>query len=76
MKGCEWGRMLLDNLRTARRNAGLTQKEAGKLSGLGHTTIGAYESYRAFPRFQQFFKLCEVYQVSPAEMFGGYLWAK
>lgn len=68
--------MLLDNLRTARRNAGLTQKESAELAGVSISTIGAIEANRMYPRFKLFFKLCEVYQVSPAEMFGGYLWAK
>lgn len=68
----EWGDLIRDNLRMARRNAGYTQKEASRILGYSCSAIGNLEGGRKiFPRFAFFFKMCELYGVTPEEMFHG-----
>ena len=71
-KDKEWGNLLRDNLRMARRNAGYSQEKAADILGFAHSTIGQVEAGRChFPSFYLFFLLCELYGVTPEEMFRG-----
>lgn len=68
----EWGNLIRDNLRMARRNAGYSQEKAAKILGFAKSTIGQIETGRGhFPSFYLFFLLCELYGVTPEEMFRG-----
>lgn len=68
----EWGELIHDNLRMARRNVGYSQEKAADILGFGKSTIGQIEAGRRhFPSFYLFFLLCELYGVTPEEMFHG-----
>lgn len=68
----EWVGLIHDNLRMARRNAGYSQEKAADILGFAQSTIGQVEAgRRRFPSFYLFFLLCELYGVSPEEMFRG-----
>ena len=68
----EWSDLIHDNLRMARRNAGYSQEKAADILGFAQSTIGQVEADRQhFPSFYLFFLLCELYGVSPEEMFRG-----
>ena len=59
---------LIDNLRRARREKGLTQLEAAKILKVSRGTIGMIESYHSLPTFKLFFKICDLYGVKPCDM--------
>lgn len=65
--------MLINNLRVARINAGLTQKEVGKKLNSKQCTISAIESGKNYPRFDLFFAMCELYGVKPYIMIKEYI---
>lgn len=68
----EWVGLIHDNLRMARRNAGYSQEKAADILGFAKSTIGQVEAGRQhFPSFYLFFLLCELYGVSPEDMFRG-----
>lgn len=68
----EWEDLIHDNLRMARRNAGYSQEKAADILGFAQSTIGQIEAGRRhFPSFYLFFLLCELYGVTPEEMFHG-----
>lgn len=60
---------IIDNLRIARLNKGLTQVKASKLLGLAKATVAAWESYRSFPRMDLFLKVCKLYDIEPSSVF-------
>lgn len=71
-KNKEWGNLLRDNLRMARRNKGYSQKKVADILGFAQGTIGQIEAGgHHFPSFYLFFLLCELYGVTPEEMFRG-----
>lgn len=68
----EWVDLIHDNLRMARRNSGYSQEKAADILGFAKSTIGRIEAGRRhFPSFYLFFLLCELYRVTPEEMFHG-----
>ena len=68
----EWSDLIHDNLRMARRNAGYSQEKTADILGFAKSSIGQVEAGRQhFPSFYLFFLLCELYGVSPEEMFRG-----
>jgi len=60
---------IIDNLRIARLNKGLTQVKASKLLGLAKATVGSWESYGSFPRMELFLKVCKLYDIEPSSVF-------
>jgi len=59
-------------LRKARRRSGLTQRDAGRLSGVGEKTISSFETGARTDsmKISQLLGLLGVYGVTPAEFFG------
>jgi transcriptional regulator with XRE-family HTH domain len=51
-------------LEAARRNVGLTQKEAAEKLGISNTTLGKWENYLSFPGVDMIPKICELYRVT------------
>lgn len=64
---------LVLKLRELRRMSGLSQKEAALSSGLGEKTLSSFETGEriAAIKLAQLLALLAVYDVSPAEFFGG-----
>jgi len=64
---------LVLKLRELRRMSGLSQKEAALSSGLGEKTLSSFETGERITsmKFAQLLALLAVYDVSPAEFFGG-----
>ena len=56
--------MVRITLEAARRNVGLTQKEAADRLGISNTTLFNWEKGLSFPNVQQVEKICELYCVS------------
>ena len=48
-------------LEAARRNAGLTQKEAAKALKISNTTLGKWERGESFPTADKILEICELY---------------
>ena len=55
-------------LKAARVNAGYTQKEAAELIGVSNRTLGRWENMISFPNVEQINKICELYNVSYADL--------
>ena len=72
-KSKQISRLFVDNLIVARRNKGLTQRQAAAKLGIAESTIGYIESRRGFPRFSLFLRLCSLYEVDPKALFDGYI---
>ena len=51
-------------LEAARRNVGLTQKEAADQLGINSKTLANWENHVTFPPVDMVVKLCELYGVS------------
>lgn len=62
------------NLFKARRQAGLTQEELAKRTGLHRTEIGLLEHCRRLPRLDTFVKLCGALEVEPDQLLEGVDW--
>lgn len=58
-------------LRQARHLAGMTIKEAAVDLKVTPTTISCWETGKAEPRAYTFMKACELYKVSPYDIFLG-----
>lgn len=56
-------------LEAARRNAKLTQDEAGKKINVSRLTIGKWERGESFPDAIKFKMLCEIYRVPMDNIF-------
>lgn len=56
-------------LKQARQLAGMTIKEAAVDLKVTPTTISCWETGKAEPRARTFMKACELYKVSPHEIF-------
>lgn len=54
---------ILDRLVIARKNAGLTQVQAGKLLGVTDRTMSNYETGRTKLLVSIFLEMCEAYEV-------------
>jgi transcriptional regulator with XRE-family HTH domain len=63
--------MLKTTIRAYRRRQGLTQKALAEKTGLSILTINRYESGLREPRASDIKKLCEVLNVSEAELLNG-----
>lgn len=50
-------------LEAARRNAGLTQKEAAKELKISNTTLGKWEKGESFPTADKIPEICKLYGV-------------
>ena len=50
-------------LEAARRNAGLTQKQAAKELKISNTTLGKWEKGESFPTADKIPEICELYGV-------------
>jgi len=70
-KSKQISRLFVDNLITARRNKGLTQRQVAAKLGISASTIGCIEARVGFPRFSLFFRLCSLYEVEPKALFDG-----
>lgn len=55
-------------LKAARTNAGLTQKELGKLINRSETTIVSWETGKTIPRMTDFDELCRVLNVNKNDL--------
>lgn len=53
-----------EKIRQQRKNAGLTQKKLGELSGTSETTIKQYELGKRQPRIEQLQKIADALQIS------------
>ena len=64
---------LVLKLRELRRLRGLSQKEAALSSGMGEKTLSSFETGERITsmKLAQFLALLSVYNVTPAEFFGG-----
>jgi transcriptional regulator with XRE-family HTH domain len=64
---------LVLKLRELRRLRGLSQKEAALSSGLGEKTLSSFETGKRITsvKLAQLLALLSVYEVTPAEFFGG-----
>ena len=51
------------SLEAARRNAGLSQKDAAKALKISNTTLGKWERGESFPTADKIPKICELYNV-------------
>ena len=51
-------------LEAARRNVGLTQKEAAEKLGISNKTLCDWENYRTFPGADMIPKICDLYGVT------------
>lgn len=56
--------MVKMTLEAARRNVGLTQKEAAEKLGVSNVTLSNWENGLTFPDARQIDKICELYGVS------------
>lgn len=56
-------------LAAARVNKGLTQKQVAELMGLNRRTIMNWENGRTSPRIAELALLCNIYEVSPENIF-------
>ncbi len=61
-------KMIVDNLRKARVEAGLTQQGLAKKTGCSCSLVGTYESLHQFMSFDTFLKLCDALNKEPYEM--------
>lgn len=57
------------SLKAARVNCNLTQQEAANALGINKETLGNWERGKTFPTALMFTKLCELYKLSPDEIF-------
>lgn len=55
--------MVKITLEAARRNAGLTQKDAADQLGISNKTLGNWENGVTFPDAMQIVKICDLYGV-------------
>lgn len=53
--------MIKITLEAARRNAGLTQKEAAEALGVSNKTLGSWENYITSPGVDKIPLICELY---------------
>lgn len=51
-------------LKAARVNAGLTQKQAAKMLNLSKNTLSSYEAYKTKPDIETAIKIAELYKIS------------
>ena len=58
------GCMLKISLKSARVNAGLTQKDAAAKLGVSNKTLGSWESGTSFPSANKIEMLCSLYGVN------------
>lgn len=56
--------IVMMTLEAARRNVGLTQKEAAEKLGISNKTLGKWENYESFPGADMIPKICDLYGVS------------
>lgn len=59
-----------DNLKAARKAAGMTQKELADAVGAKHNSVSNWEKGLNAPSKDTIEKLCEVLQLVPNELFG------
>ena len=52
------------SLEAARRNAGLSQKDAAKALEVSNTTLGKWERGESFPTADKIAKICDLYCVN------------
>jgi transcriptional regulator with XRE-family HTH domain len=62
------------NLVKARREAGMTQAELGRRTGLHRTEISYLEHAKRMPRLDTLVKLCDSLEVEPGQLLDGILW--
>jgi len=60
-----------DQLKILRENANLTQEEFAKKIGSTKRTVGSWEQGTRIPNSNQRKIICEFYNISEAELFGG-----
>jgi transcriptional regulator with XRE-family HTH domain len=56
--------IVMMTLEAARRNVGLTQKEAAEKLGVSNKTLGKWENYESFPGADIIPKICDLYGLS------------
>ena len=59
-------------LKNARERAGYTQKEIGDLIGKKQQSIAAWESAKSMPDADTIFLICDLYNMSPNELYYAY----
>ena len=59
-----------DNIKKARKNAGLTQKELAEKCGAAEITIRQYESSKREPRNEQLMKIARLLNVELYDLLG------
>lgn len=57
-------------IKTARKVAGLTQKELGKKLGVSAAMIAQYETGRRFPKIETIEKLAQALDITPSILYG------
>lgn len=62
--------MLADNLRTLRKNFGLTQQEVADILGIDRSTYTFYEAGKSTPSKENIVKLCDIFNVTVGYLFG------
>ena len=60
-----------NQLKILRENLNLTQEEFAKKIGAGKRTVGSWEQGSRVPNSTQRKRICEVFNISEAELFGG-----
>ena len=69
MKGGVWVLALKITLKAARINAGIKQTDAAERVGICPETLSAYETGKQSPTVSTLQKLCEVYRITPDNIF-------
>lgn len=59
----------IDNLKYYRKQKGITQEKLAELCDVATSTIGCIESFQQNPSFDLLFKIAEVLEVNPADLF-------
>lgn len=61
-------RALGEEVRTARRNAGISQEQCGELAGLHRNEIGALERGEKNVSFTNLLRVCTALKIAPSEL--------
>lgn len=57
------------NLKYYRKQKGITQEKLAELCNVATSTIGCIESFQQYPSFELLFKIAEVLEIHPADLF-------
>ena len=63
-----------ENIKTVRKQKGLTQKQLAERTGLATITIQQYEADKYEPRPDNIIRIAKVLEVAPYEIGGSLLW--